>query len=61
MMGALLSADGLLVSRFHQSGANTVGIVVVPVVVRAIRIDVPDVVGVVGVRRAQQPDGSVRI
>jgi hypothetical protein len=51
----------LLVTRFHQSGANTVGVVVVPVVVGTIRLDVPDVVAVVGVRRAQPPFGSVRI
>ena len=51
----------LLVSQISRSGANTVGVVVVPVVVGTIRLDVPDVVAVVGVRRAQPPFGSVRI
>ena len=50
----------LLVTRFHQSGANTIGVVVPVVVVGAIGVDVPDVVVIVGVRRAQPPNGSVR-
>lgn len=43
-----------------QSGANTIGVVVPVVVVGAIGVDVPDVVVIVGVRRAQPPNGSVR-
>ena len=51
---------GLLVSQTHQSGADAVGVVVVPVVVAAIRLHTPDVVRVVGVRRPEPPHGSVR-
>lgn len=40
---------------FRQSGANTKRVVIVVVVVVTIRVDVPHVVGVVGVRRAQPP------
>ena len=41
-----------------DAGANTVGVVVVPVVVGTIRLDVPDVVGIVGVRGAEPPVGG---
>ena len=42
----------------NESGANTIGDVAPAVVVGAIGVDAPDVVGVVGVRRAQPPNGS---
>ncbi len=40
---------------FRQSGAHTVSVAVVVVVVVTVGVDVPHVVGVVGVRRAQPP------
>src|SRR5699024_12426881 len=48
----------LLILAAHQSGAHAVGVVVVPVVVVAVRVDVPDVVGAVRVRRAGPPVGA---
>src|SRR5699024_12445747 len=48
----------LLILAAHQSGAHAVGVVVPVVVVVAVRVDVPDVVGVVRVRRAGPPVGG---
>ena len=59
MMGALFSpVAGLLISLFHQSGADAVRVGCVVVVVVAIGVDVPHVVGVVGVRGAEPPVGG---
>ena len=49
---------GLLVLTFHQSGADAIGVGGIVVVVVAIGIDVPHVVGVVGVRGAEPPVGG---
>ena len=51
MMAVLLSAPlrGLHVSHIHQSGADAIRVGAVVVVVVAIGVDVPGVVGVVGV------------
>lgn len=45
-------------SFFHQSGADAVRVVGVPVVVVAVGVHVPHVVGVVGVRGAEPPVGG---
>ena len=42
----------------NESGANTIGVVVPAVAAGAIGVDVPDVVVIVGARRAQPPNGS---
>ena len=42
----------------NESGANTIGVVVPVVVAGAIGVDAPDVAAIVGVRRAQPPNGS---
>ena len=60
MMGALFSpVAGLLISLFHQSGADAVRVGAVVVVPVAIGVDVQGVVGVVvAVRRAEPPVGG---
>src|SRR5699024_11540754 len=42
----------------YKSGAHAVGAAAVPVVVAAVRVDVPDAAGVVRVRRAGPPVGG---
>ena len=42
----------------NESGTNTIGVEVPVVAAGAIGVDVPDVVAIVGVRRAQPPNGS---
>ena len=58
--GVLLSPlSGLHVSLIHQSGADDIGVrAVVRVVGVAVGVDVPSVVGVVGVRGAEPPVGG---
>ena len=59
MMGALFSpVAGLLISLFHQSGADAVRVGAVVVVPVAIGVDVQGVVEVVAVRRAEPPVGG---
>ena len=49
---------GITNLTFHQSGADAVRVGCVVVVVVAIGVDVPHVVGVVGVRGAEPPVGG---
>ena len=48
----------LLILTVHQSGADAIGVGGIVVVVVAIGVDVPHVVGVVGVRGAEPPVGG---
>ena len=58
MMAHRFRPFGLLFLTFHQSGADAIRVGAVVVVVVAIGVDVPGVVGVVGVRGAQPPVGG---
>ena len=49
---------GITNLAFHQSGADAVRVGCVVVVVVAVGVDVPHVVGVVGVRGAEPPVGG---
>ena len=58
--GALLSVPcgAYSLFAFHQSGADAIGVSAVVVVVTAVGVDVPGVVGVVGVRGTEPPVGG---
>ena len=58
MMGRGFRLLAYSVWLIHQSGADAIGVGAVVVVVIAIGVDVPGVVGVVGVRGAEPPVGG---